>query len=423
MVARRTSSGAGFVVGARPDGVGGVFKRADMYAKLPRELAEGSVLGGVLSVVFLCVFVLLFAAQLRELWGVTTVTDVLVDHSDDDTFQVNLKLELPALSCEWATIDVIDALGTRHFNISGEGIYKHSAGATKYLGVGARRERREARRRRVFATLSFFVFFSPSRAAHPVIDIENQKTLLQAEPEYGESTDIDHYGNARIAYEVTGATFERMVRAHQVLLVNFHAPWCAHCQKTAPIFEHAAELVRDDLRAAGRPRLAAALATVDCTLDGNKDLCRDQHIQAFPTMRVYRAGSLHPTSGTVQGGTLAPSGGAAAAAADAAESDLSTVLDVPKPLQFEVYHGRRDAEDIASFVRKVLVEVLATKGRRRGRGSARRGGGAAARERDAHRRRRATRAGRAGARRAPVFVFHPSLGFNVRSRPLSSTDR
>ena len=53
MVARRTSSGAGFVVGARPDGVGGVFKRADMYAKLPRELAEGSVLGGVLSVVFL----------------------------------------------------------------------------------------------------------------------------------------------------------------------------------------------------------------------------------------------------------------------------------------------------------------------------------------------------------------------------------
>jgi len=368
MVARRTSSGAGFVVGARPDGVGGVFKRADMYAKLPRELAEGSVLGGVLSVVFLCVFVLLFAAQLRELWGVTTVTDVLVDHSDDDTFQVNLKLELPALSCEWATIDVIDALGTRHFNISGEGIYKHSAGATKYLGVEHGASGGSASQARLRHAL-LLRFFSPSRAAHPVIDIENQKTLLQAEPEYGESTDIDHYGNARIAYEVTGATFERMVRAHQVLLVNFHAPWCAHCQKTAPIFEHAAELVRDDLRAAGRPRLAAALATVDCTLDGNKDLCRDQHIQAFPTMRVYRAGSLHPTSGTVQGGTLAPSGGAAAAAADAAESDLSTVLDVPKPLQFEVYHGRRDAEDIASFVRKVLVEVLATKDDGEGEGA------------------------------------------------------
>lgn len=65
----------------------------------------------------------------------------------------------------------------------------------------------------------------------------------QKAPEYGETTDLDHYGNKRIAYEVTGATFERMVRAHQVLLVNFHAPWCSHCQRTAPIFEHAAELV------------------------------------------------------------------------------------------------------------------------------------------------------------------------------------
>jgi len=49
MVARRTSSGAGFV-GQGPQGVGDSFKRVDFYAKLPRELAEGSVAGGVLSI-------------------------------------------------------------------------------------------------------------------------------------------------------------------------------------------------------------------------------------------------------------------------------------------------------------------------------------------------------------------------------------
>ena len=38
----------------------------------------------------------------------------------------------------------------------------------------------------------------------------------QKSPEYGETTDLDHYGNKRIAYEVTGSTFDRMVRAHQV---------------------------------------------------------------------------------------------------------------------------------------------------------------------------------------------------------------
>jgi hypothetical protein len=31
-------------------------------------------------------------------------------------------------------VDVIDALGSRHFNISGEGVYKHSMGASHSLG-------------------------------------------------------------------------------------------------------------------------------------------------------------------------------------------------------------------------------------------------------------------------------------------------
>lgn len=80
------------------------------------------------------VFALLFVMQVRVLYQVGTRTDIAVDHSDDATFQINFKLELPSLSCEWATVDVIDALGSRHFNISGEGVYKHSLGASHYLG-------------------------------------------------------------------------------------------------------------------------------------------------------------------------------------------------------------------------------------------------------------------------------------------------
>lgn len=334
MVARRTSSGAGFVAGARPGGVSGAIKAADFYAKLPSELAEGSVAGGVVSIAASAVFALLLVAQLRALREVRVETDVVVDHNDDALFQVNFKLELPALSCEWATVDVIDVLGTRHFNISGEQVYKHSMGADRYLGV----EQASA---------------SGSDA--------------QREPEYSDTTDLDHYGNRRIAYEVTGATFERMVRAHRVLLVNFHAPWCDHCRRLAPVFEHAAELVRDDLRRSGRARLAAGLATVDCTMDANVELCREQRVQAYPTVRVYRAGELHPTepskrkndaSGSTSKSQSADGTFAAESerAEDAAHRDLDAVE--PAQLQFETYHGRRGAEDIAGYARKVLTEVL-----------------------------------------------------------------
>ena len=306
MVARRTSS-AGFVVGARPDGVVGALRTADFYKRLPSELAEGSVVGGVVSVVATAVFAALLVAQTRALNQVTTRTDIVVDHEPDRQFQVNFKLELPELSCEWATVDAVDALGARRFNVTGEQLYKHAMGASHYLGV--------------------------EHATHTA------GTTITGDASKGsETTDRDAYGDARVAYEITAATFDRMVKAHRVLLVNFHAPWCSHCTDLRPIFEHAADLVRKDLKHSGTARLAAALATVDCTLAANARLCAAQRVQAFPSLRLYRGSRFgFEEEKEESGGERAP----------------------PRQLQFEAYHGARRAEDIAAYVREALDETLA----------------------------------------------------------------
>ena len=309
MVARRTSS-AGFVAGARPDGVVGALRRADFYARLPSELAEGSVVGGVVSVVAAATFAALLVAQTRALRTVGTRTDIVVDHEPDRRFQVNFKLELPELSCEWATVDVVDALGARRFNVTGEQLYKHAMGASHYLGVEHATHTAGA-----------------SSATVPLSDEDERKS----------DADLDAYGDARVAYEITAATFDRMVAAHRVLLVNFHAPWCSHCASLKPVFEHAADLVRQDLKSSGTARLAAALATVDCTLAANARLCAAQRVQAFPSLRLYRGG--------------------ARAGRDEVDPDASRTQ--PRQLQFEAYHGARRAEDIAAYVREALDETLA----------------------------------------------------------------
>jgi hypothetical protein len=88
------------------------------------------------------------------------------------------------------------------------------------------------------------------------------------------------------------------------------------------------------------------------TLDANKQLCKEQHIQAFPTLRVYRAGSLHPVDAAATEekkkppNTLATENAAAAAAAakdaEAVAATPATPATPAKPpqLQFEAYHGR-----------------------------------------------------------------------------------
>jgi len=99
-----------------------------------------------------------------------------------------------------------------------------------------------------------------------------------------------------------------------------------------PIYEHAAEIVQQAQLEKYRNKAGGvagknywqrdiALATVDCTQEVNVQLCQREHIQAFPTVRIFREGT-----------------------------------DRKQGLH-ETYHGDRSAEEIANFAVKVLSEV------------------------------------------------------------------
>ena len=49
------------------------------------------------------------------------------------------------------------------------------------------------------------------------------------EVHYGD-TDVDHYGNKKYSVELTDKNWAPIIKEHKVVLVNFHAPWCPHCQ-------------------------------------------------------------------------------------------------------------------------------------------------------------------------------------------------
>jgi len=92
----------------------------------------------------------------------------------------------------------------------------------------------------------------------------------------------------RHAIELNGKTFQKALDDYEALIVDFHSPRCIHCVRFAPIFEHAADLVqqRAPKRRDSHRKHAVALATVDCI--ENFELCRAQHIQAYPTVLVFR---------------------------------------------------------------------------------------------------------------------------------------
>jgi protein disulfide-isomerase A6 len=76
--------------------------------------------------------------------------------------------------------------------------------------------------------------------------------------------------------EVTLRNYEKEVQStKRSTLVKYYAPWCGHCQQLAPEYQRASKVL-DGL---------ITVAAVDC--DQEKQLCAEQGIKGFPTLKMY----------------------------------------------------------------------------------------------------------------------------------------
>ncbi|OEL28800.1 Protein disulfide isomerase-like 5-4, partial [Dichanthelium oligosanthes] len=154
----------------------------------------------------------------------------------------------PALSCEFASVDVSDVLGTNRLNI------------TKTV-------RKFSIDRNLVPTGSEF---------HPgPIPIVNK---------HGDDVEEDHVDDS---VPLSSRNFDSYSHQYPVLVVNFYAPWCYWSNRLKPSWEKTAKIIREryDPEMDGR----ILLGNVDCTKEA--DLCRRHHIQGYPSIRVFRKGS------------------------------------------------------------------------------------------------------------------------------------
>ncbi|KAH0587623.1 hypothetical protein H2248_006393 [Termitomyces sp. 'cryptogamus'] len=79
--------------------------------------------------------------------------------------------------------------------------------------------------------------------------------------------------------KLTSADFDDTVKNHELILVEFFAPWCGHCKALAPHYEEAATALKEK---------NIALANVDCV--DQADLCQAHEVQGYPTLKVYKNG-------------------------------------------------------------------------------------------------------------------------------------
>ncbi|CAM8887830.1 unnamed protein product [Rhodiola kirilowii] len=227
----------------------GKLKSVDFYRKIPRDLTEASLSGAGLSMLATLCMLFLFGMELSNYLAVNTSTSVIVDRSADGEFlRIQLNISFPALSCEFASLDVSDVLGTNRLNI------------TKTV-------------RKFPIDPNLRTTGSEFYSGHATRDIN-----------HGDDTD-EEYGEGSVS--LSSNNFDHYSHEYPILVVNFYAPWCFFSNKLRPAWEKAAKIIREryDPEMDGR----ILIGKVDCT--EQVGLCNRNHVQGYPSIRIFRKGS------------------------------------------------------------------------------------------------------------------------------------
>nr|XP_023876969.1 protein disulfide-isomerase 5-4-like [Quercus suber]POE80484.1 protein disulfide-isomerase 5-4 [Quercus suber] len=225
------------------------IKSVDFYRKIPRDLTEASLSGAGLSIAAALAMMFLFGMELNNYLTFSTSTTVIVDQSSDGDFlRIDFNISFPALSCEFASVDLSDILGTNRLNI------------TKTIRK-----------------------FSIDHNLRPT-GSEFHSGPISHDIKHGEEFDEEPVEGS---VDLTAQNFDRYSHMHPILVVNFFAPWCYWSNRLKPAWEKAAKIIREryDPELDGR----ILLGKVDCTQE--PDLCRRNHIQGYPSIRIFRKGS------------------------------------------------------------------------------------------------------------------------------------
>eukprot|EP00580_Thalassiosira_gravida_P003192 CAMPEP_0201621490 /NCGR_PEP_ID=MMETSP0492-20130828/46905_1 /ASSEMBLY_ACC=CAM_ASM_000837 /TAXON_ID=420259 /ORGANISM="Thalassiosira gravida, Strain GMp14c1" /LENGTH=433 /DNA_ID=CAMNT_0048091031 /DNA_START=134 /DNA_END=1435 /DNA_ORIENTATION=- len=171
-------------------------------------------------------------------------TSIALDENDQPQIRLNFNMTLMDLHCDYVSVDVWDTLGTNRQNVT-KNIEKWQLD--------------ESGQRRIFS--------GRNREQREVVHEEHEETMEELH-EDGEQ-----------AVELTPDTFQNFIESHEMAFIDMYAPWCIWCQRLHPTWEKFAE----DVHKLGMP---VGIGKVNCVT--HAQLCKDQRVMAFPTLRWYK---------------------------------------------------------------------------------------------------------------------------------------
>jgi len=223
-----------------------MMSSVDFYRRVPKDLTEATTLGAAMSLCAIGIMALLFFSETAAFARSRIATSISLDENTAPQIRLNFNITMLDLQCDYVSVDVWDALGTNRQNVTKNVEKWQISEDGDRMYSGRNREMRE------------------------VTHQEHDLSLAEM------TADGVH------AIELTESNWEAFIEEHEMAFVDLFAPWCVWCQRLAPTWEKFAQ----EVKKIGMP---VGVGMVDCMSQAN--LCRQQKVMAFPTIRWYHAGT------------------------------------------------------------------------------------------------------------------------------------
>jgi len=214
------------------------LERFDMFRKAYKDLQTVSIRGAIMSALTTLLLIVLVVIEVVNYAKGDIRTVVGVNPHQTDTMWIYFKITFPHMHCDTLSVDLLDYKGHMRQNVE--------ATVSRTLVEGTRMMDRSL------------------QALLRTSGLKTENTL----------------GTQR-AFPLTTKNFDLVVRGKNTF-VDFYASWCPHCQRLSPTWEALAV----HLQKSGQK--SVIIASVDCVK--YKDLCTNQNIRGYPTMRLFQNG-------------------------------------------------------------------------------------------------------------------------------------
>jgi len=210
-----------------------------------------------------------FLCELRSFFEAQMNSSLTLDYEDDSNFQINFDIDMYDIECRNLDILVIDQQGQEPIR-SVQKTYRLSDlnKAGRYQAVHRVRDSALA------------------NDAETDEELEHKRLATQLEKTDGKQELDSDWADSHDGFK--HQSFEHVIQYHDYTLINFFAEWCSHCRQFSPMWkELATKIGQMQYTVAQNHKLHVHPIKLNCV--DFQQICRDQGIDAFPTIRLYKS--------------------------------------------------------------------------------------------------------------------------------------